>query len=539
MAFDLLQFGRAHRRPFVIAALVAFSVSSWSGAQPAHAFGSKKKATATEESAAEAETPTGGQGDSSFGNTEPGSSQMSMPEVSKDVITELILDASGSMKQKIQSRTKLFQAKRVLRAFMTEAHQDNMVLGLRVYGLHENNCKDTQMVMKFGDKGADAIHTAMQEVNPKGYGKTPLALSLQEAAKDLRSLKPEDAKKPKRIIVVTDGIDTCGGDPCKVAKLLAENHDLRIFVVGYTLSTEDREKLKCMANLTGGQYWDANDLNSLLQALKDLSNHDKNLFVKSPDPLGISEVWRSGKKISEFVSSIGTRIEPNVAHDVVVKLDPPYPFKGVSVGPREKKTLEVKGNGKVTIKFMEGLFTVQVLNETGKVITTFASDTPSDVPTGSYKVRAVSPPFAEAMLDDIKVVPNGHYEESIRGFGSLQLDARPEQPGPHGFYVFDDVKKTDIGSYLTDTPAVLPLGRYVLKTVGNAILKNVYPDDHKVIHIPAPPPGQTVTFARREKERAKSGEVVGETEDGKKGPIMLDSLTPEQIRKHFEQKGTD
>jgi len=141
-------------------------------------------------------------------------------------------------------------------------------------------------------------------------------------------------------------------------------------------------------------------------------------------------------------------------------------------------------------------------------------------------VRAVSPPFAEGTIDDINVYPNGHYTEKIKGFGSLQLDPdKARGSGPWGYYVFDDKKKQDLGSYLTGTPLVLAEGRYIIKTVGNSLLKNVYPDPHSVKHIPMPPPGQTVTFERKEKEDANEP----------KGPKMLDDMTPEEIQQHLKE----
>ncbi len=445
----------------------------------------------------------------------------------KDVVTELILDASGSMKASIGQRTKLYQAKRVLRAFMEQAHEDNMVLGLRVYGTQPKDCKDSKLMLKFGEKGSSAIESAIERIDPKGYGKTPLAYSLQKASEDLRAHK----NKPKRIILVTDGAETCGGDPCKIAEQLKREHDIRIYVVGYALTPDDAERLRCLSGVTGGRFFDAFDINSLLNALKGLANPHKNLIVKSPDPLGMSEVWelrpeKKPLKVGQFVSSLGTHVEPNKSYMVRVLLNPWYEFQRVVVAPHEVKVLEVKGTGTVTINFSDQLFAVTVLNEAGAPVMSFPSDVPTQVPAGFYKIQAVSPPFAEAIIADITVAPNGIYEENIKGFGGLQLENTDLQGTlPIGYYVFDDQKKLDLGSYLTNTPLVLPLGRYLIKTAGNSILKNVYPEDRTIRRIPVPPPGRTVTFTRLEKADPSE----------KRGPKMLDDLTAEEIQRHLEQ----
>jgi hypothetical protein len=166
------------------------------------------------------------------------------------------------------------------------------------------------------------------------------------------------------------------------------------------------------------------------------------------------------------------------------------------------------------------------LDEKGTPVVSFPSDVPTQVPSGFYKVRATSPPFAEGVIDDISVAPNGKYEEKLKGFGALQLDSdKSSGPGPFGMYVFDDIKKKDLGSYLTGSPVVLALGRYVIKTVGNAMLRNVYPEPDSVRHLPIPPPGQTVSFARREKADEREP----------KGPAFLDQMTPEQIKDHVQK----
>src|SRR6185436_1424125 len=87
------------------------------------------------------------------------------PPLEPGTSTELILDASGSMKAKLGGKIKLVQAKRVLHAYMQQAIQENVRLGLRIYGLQEKNCMDSQLLLKFGETGMDAVDRALDNVN--------------------------------------------------------------------------------------------------------------------------------------------------------------------------------------------------------------------------------------------------------------------------------------------------------------------------------------------------------------------------------------
>ena len=225
--------------------------------------------------------------------------------------------------------------------------------------------------------------------------------------------------------------------------------------------------------------------------------------------------------------------EPGLEYEVVVKLKPPFKFEHVKLAPNEKRTLTVTGNGTVEIQFMDQLHHrgAQRGRQGGQLVPLGYADVRSD--------RALQDPrgggaVSETTIDDIMVAPNGTYTEKIHGFGTLQINTPDRGLGPFGMYVFDDHKKQDIGSYLTALPMVMPMGRYTLKSVGNSILKNVYPDPAKVLQIPLPPAGRTVTFARKEdkQEIAKEDKENG----GDKGPVMLDSLTPEQIKQHLEEQ---
>lgn len=416
-----------------------------------------------------------------------------MPKLESGTSTELILDASGSMKAKLQGKIKLTQAKRVLHAYMVQAMHDNVKLGLRVYGLEEKNCQDSKLVLKFGETGMQAVDKALDNVDPKGYGKTPLAYSLEEAAKDLAK-QPE----PRRIVVVTDGLDTCQGDPCKVAKELKKKFDVKIYVVGYTVSPEEQQQLKCIGDQSGGAAFTANDTSSLFNSLSKTSEFQgNNLFVRSPDPLAVVKVFKlvNGQRhyFQTFVAALGTKVPPGL-YRVEVTFRKPYVFPNVSIAKNQKKVLVVKGGGILHVEFLDKLMTVEVQNLVGAKILTSTTDVDIKVPTGYYKLKITSPPFSTTQIDDVSIFPMDYTKETVDNFGVVRTEVPPRVSAvPLGFYVYDEKKKLDVGSYVTGLPVVLPVGTYTFQSthgISQQQIDVVSRKEAKLTLNPAPKPAK-------------------------------------------------
>merc|ERR1712194_924941 len=94
----------------------------------------------------------------------------------------------------------------------------NLELGLRVYG-HQfdrkhQNCQDSRLEVAFGENSHYEIINKLKTIVPKGV--TPISISLEKAANDF----PLDPSYRNVIIIITDGLESCGGDPCLVSKAL-------------------------------------------------------------------------------------------------------------------------------------------------------------------------------------------------------------------------------------------------------------------------------------------------------------------------------
>ena len=94
-----------------------------------------------------------------------------------------------------------------------------------------------------------AITAAVDGAKAQGY--TPIAYSLGQAANDF----PADAKE-RVIVLVSDGKETCQGDPVVAARALAAK-GITVHTVGFIVDTAARGQLQAIARATGGTYFDA------------------------------------------------------------------------------------------------------------------------------------------------------------------------------------------------------------------------------------------------------------------------------------------
>ena len=185
----------------------------------------------------------------------------------------IVFDASRSMEDKISEETKIHVAKRVLEDVLLKA-TSNINLGLRVYGSDKpkNNmqldCSDSKLVIVPGTNNRRAIVSEIYKILPQGF--TPITYSLSQAVQDLTPYNGD-----KSIILISNGLETCGGDPCQLAKeLVNSNINLKIDVVGFGVKDdwEAQQQLMCIALNTNGRYFSAESPEELTRGLSESIN---------------------------------------------------------------------------------------------------------------------------------------------------------------------------------------------------------------------------------------------------------------------------
>lgn len=181
-----------------------------------------------------------------------------------------VLDSSGSMWGKIGETFKRDIAMEALSNIAGEMPEDAHV-GLVAYGhRRKSDCDDIETLLPIEQGGASKIAAAASNI--RSLGKTPLSASVTRAATMLASRRGNNA-----VILITDGIETCGVDPCSLADDLDQTGvRVKTHIVGFGLSDEEGQQIACLAEDTGGLYIqaaDAAELNDALgQAVNNVSN---------------------------------------------------------------------------------------------------------------------------------------------------------------------------------------------------------------------------------------------------------------------------
>jgi Ca-activated chloride channel family protein len=140
-----------------------------------------------------------------------------------------VFDASNSMKAKHKNTTRIKGAKELFYKFLDSlSKQKNTQFALRMYGhtvkYPPGDCKDSKLVVPFGKNNIAIIKNKVAEAKPTGI--TPIEHSLTESANDF-----PDSKAVNMIILITDGIEECEGDPCKARQKLMEKGILILIIL--------------------------------------------------------------------------------------------------------------------------------------------------------------------------------------------------------------------------------------------------------------------------------------------------------------------
>lgn len=176
-----------------------------------------------------------------------------------------ILDASGSMRGAAGAETKIAAAKAVL-AQVVPAVAPEVKLGLAAYGHRRpDDCADIEILVPPGTEDRAAVLARIAAMQPTGM--TPISAAVTQVADLLKGRAAETT-----IVLVSDGQETCGGDPCATVQALkAAGVKFVMHVVGFDVTAEDKAQLACIAEAGGGKYFGAADAAALLAALQAVS----------------------------------------------------------------------------------------------------------------------------------------------------------------------------------------------------------------------------------------------------------------------------
>lgn len=259
-----------------------------------------------------------------------------------------IMDLSYSMYAPWNVEPKINIAKKVMSKMMDSIQNiPNLELALRCYG-HTTffqpvrNCKDSKLEIPFAPASINAskIKHFINQLEPKGT--TPIAYSIAQAENDFTACN----NCRNIIILLTDGIEECEGNPCEVSALLQKKGIfIRPFIIGIGLDMKFADALGCM-----GKFVDVSNENNFYPVLKNIITEaltrttvQVNLLdiYKKPTETDVVMTFYNANThlpVYNYVHTINHYghpdtlvIDPNINYDIHIHTIPPIIKKNVSI----------------------------------------------------------------------------------------------------------------------------------------------------------------------------------------------------------------
>ena len=180
-----------------------------------------------------------------------------------------VVDFSNSMSEYLEHKTKVNHVKEMM-AYILPQISPNTQVGVRVYGhtcniIAFNACRSSELIVPLGLNNTTKIGSEMLKLKPKGM--TPITYSLKQTVKkDLRGFDGI-----KHIILLTDGGENCDESPCDYAiELMKNRRDIKIDVIAFNVTDDDDlAQLKCTADVTGGNFTEADTRAQLFRSMEN------------------------------------------------------------------------------------------------------------------------------------------------------------------------------------------------------------------------------------------------------------------------------
>lgn len=265
-----------------------------------------------------------------------------------------IFDASQSMFARWQSDMRINIARNLLIELLDSLQNtENTQLALRVYGHQKRfppqDCDDSKLEIPFSENNIFQIKQRLRSITPRGT--TPIAMSLERSQYDF----PPCDNCRNIIVLITDGIEECGGDPCAVSReLQKQGITLKPFIIG--IGRDFRADFECV-----GQYFDATSevefrqsLNIVISQALDNTTAQINLLdvngipTETNVPVTLYD-HLSGKIAQNFIHTLNHRgtpdtiyyLDPLMIYDVKVHTMPPVIIEEVKVNPGKHNIIPV------------------------------------------------------------------------------------------------------------------------------------------------------------------------------------------------------
>ena len=405
-----------------------------------------------------------------------------------------VFDASQSMLGRWQSGRKIDIAKQLL-TNITDSLKDvkNLELGLRVYGHQRSfppqDCDDTKLEINFIPSNifSERIRGKLSMIKAKGT--TPIAKSLEEAAADF----PIDNSR-NIVILITDGKEECGMDPCAVSRLFAKKGIiLKPFVIGIGLDKSWQDNLDCV-----GTFFDAanerdfsNILNVVISHVVDNTTTQVNLLDSLGNPTETDVPLTFYDNFTDIVkynyihtmNSMGNPdtmiIDPVLKYKVIAHTIPPVESEIITISPGKHTIIPLKtpqGKLKILINTKEDYqFIVRKTNQKETINVQTINSTQKYI-TGNYDIELLTLP--RQYFNNIRINQNQLTKLQLpsTGLANILLPAN----GYGGVFLNDGDDLVEIYKFNGESNqyklTLLP-GKYTLVYRAKSSKKYIYTDE--------------------------------------------------------------
>ncbi|MFI5171806.1 MAG: VWA domain-containing protein [Chitinophagales bacterium] len=389
-----------------------------------------------------------------------------------------LVDASRSMLQNWDRNSKMFAGVKVVNGIADSLNDmADVQMAMRVYGHQSpqpaNDCEDTKLEITFKAKNALAIKNRLDDIRPQGV--TPIAYSIEQTLSDFG----KDAANYRNILIlVSDGFESCGLNPCEVVlRLKNQGIITKSYVIGIGIDATEYSQFSCMGEFLNIESENKTDFvinttiaklfNSVFTRVDLLDVNDE---AKETDVLMTFYDTESGKPKFSYYHTINPKgnpdtitLDPALIYDVQVHTTPPVWKKDVLLNPGKLNI--------ITEPSPQGYLKVYVRGETFKgkincivkqdksIITNQTSNNSQKLLVGRYDLEILTLPVIKVSGVEVEQDQTTTIEISAPGYVTFLKN----EPIAGGIYEYRENKLIEIfelnDANLKETLAIQP-GKY-------------------------------------------------------------------------------
>ena len=363
-----------------------------------------------------------------------------------------IFDFSNSMYGMWDKESKITTARNIFIQLIDSLENvPNLEMALRLYG-HQSvfppqDCNDTKLEVPFSPGNAGAIRQKIRWAEPRGT--TPIAKSLEQCVKDF----PNDGKEARNIIMlITDGIESCDGDPCAVSAMLQQKGILlKPFVIGVGLDVDLAKAFGCV-----GRFFNAKEgkilkkvLNIAMAQAINSTSAQVNIYDSNKKPIETDVTMTFYDQVSglmkyNYVHTINNKgnpdtiiLDPLSVYRMVVQTIPPVVKENIELAHGKHNIIEVTApQGSLVLKRPgsmnnTGLQFLVKQQSDQKILNVQPADKPEKYLVGKYDVEVLTLPRIK--IKDVVISQSQTTTLQVAQTGMVVLTK--SGPGYGGIYV--------------------------------------------------------------------------------------------------------